>query len=90
MNKKYVKYVVVVGILVAILIGVAIAGGIRAQGVALAEAGMQRGEVSFLRTSLDYDDMMFTYEVEWFVDRVEYQYEVEAFTGRIVGFELDR
>lgn len=90
MNKKYVKYVVVVGVIGALLIGVMIFGGIRAQGIALAEAGMTKADASFVRWNLDYDDFMFVYEVEWFVDRVEHKYEVEAFTGQIISFELDR
>ncbi|MFI3200968.1 MAG: hypothetical protein R3Y54_05485 [Eubacteriales bacterium] len=90
MNKKYVKYLVAIGVVGVLLIGLMIFGGIRAQGIALAEAGLTKSEVSFVRASLDYDDFMFIYDVEWFIDRVEYQYEVEAFTGQIIGFEIDR
>ncbi len=50
---------------------------------------MTKADIDFVRFSVDCDDFMITYDVDGYANRVEYQYEIEAFTGRIIGFELD-
>lgn len=55
----------------------------RAEDVALAAAGLSRGQVTALHASLDEDDGRWEYEVEFYHGTTEYEYEVDAFTGDV-------
>jgi hypothetical protein len=53
----------------------------RAKSIALSDAGVSG--VSFKKVKLDYEDGVKVYEVEFYKDNVEYDYEIDAATGSI-------
>lgn len=66
----------------------------KAESIALADKGFTRSQVTLKKTVLDYDDGKAVYEVEFFVisnDYItEYEYEINASTGRIIDYDYDR
>lgn len=56
---------------------------------ALDHAGLTESNVSGLTVKLDYDDGQTEYEVEFFVDRMEYNYEINAVTGEIISYDQE-
>ena len=64
-------------------------GAEAAKSAALSHAGVDAGRVSSIWAKRDYENGRLEYEVEFWVDGVEYEYEVDAATGQIVGFEHD-
>lgn len=56
---------------------------------ALAHAGFNESEVAKLKVKLDRDDGMVEYEVDFKVGRLEYEYQINAYTGEITGYEVD-
>lgn len=61
-----------------------------AEKIALEHAGFTADQVQRLRTKLDYDRGKPEYEVEFHVDRVEYDYEIDAETGKVRSADKDR
>lgn len=61
----------------------------KAKKAALKHAGFKESEVQYLTVKLDRDDGVYEYEVEFYVDRLEYSYEINAVTGEIVSYETD-
>ena len=53
----------------------------RAKAIALRDAGVSG--VTFVKAKLDYDDGVRVYDVEFYKDNVEYDYEIDAATGEI-------
>ena len=60
-----------------------------AEKIALEHAGFTADQVQRLRTELDYDRGKAEYEVDFHVDRWEYDYEIDAETGKIISFDKD-
>lgn len=58
--------------------------------IALEHAGLTADQVERLRVKFGYDDGVPEYEVEFYHDRVEYEYEIHAGTGVIRSFDKDR
>ena len=54
-----------------------------AKKIAFADAGVTEAEATIVKAELDYDDGLSVYDVEFTVDNVEYEYEVNANTGAI-------
>ena len=46
-------------------------------------------EVSFKKVQLEKDDGVYEYEVEFHVGNMEYEYSIDAKTGRILDFDKD-
>ena len=61
----------------------------RAKEIALADAGLTEADTQYLRTKADYDDGRSVYEVEFYADGVEYDYEIAAADGRILSTDYD-
>jgi uncharacterized membrane protein YkoI len=61
-----------------------------AKSIALSHAGASEAETSRLTVRLDRDDRRPEYEVEFCAGSYEYDYEIDAATGRILSFEVDR
>lgn len=57
--------------------------------IALEDAGFTRSDTSRMRTGLDYEDGYFEYEVEFYVDGVEYEYVIQADNGDIIKRDID-
>ena len=61
----------------------------RAKELALKHAGLSGKEVSFVRVELDRDDGRMFYEVEFYSGSREYDYEIDAYTGKVLSFDYD-
>ena len=60
-------------------------GADRAQSIALGHAGLAAGDVYGLKTERDRDNGVTVYEVEFKAGGYEYDYEINASTGEILG-----
>ena len=61
----------------------------RAKEIALKDAGLSASQVSFVRAGLDWDNGRMEYEVEFWKDNVEYDYEIDAASGDILSWDYD-
>lgn len=65
----------------------------KAQEIALAHAGVKAADATITKSKLDYDDGRQVYEIEFYVSGssgyTEYDYEIEAATGKIVSYDHD-
>lgn len=59
----------------------------KAQQIALTDANVSNPEMT--KVEMDYDDGVMVYEVEFYKNNVEYDYEINATTGAIVKKEKD-
>ena len=62
-----------------------------AKRVALEHAGLKEEEVGFAHTKLELEDGIWQYDVEFYQDstRTEYDYDIDALTGKILSFDHD-
>ncbi len=58
-----------------------------AKQIALQHAGA--GQVSNMKVSLDRSDGKMVYEIEFHVGNDEYEYEIDAYSGKILEYDLD-
>ncbi len=56
---------------------------------ALDHAQLTESDVTGLTVKLDYDDGQNEYEVAFWVDRMEYNYEISAVTGEIISYDKE-
>lgn len=61
----------------------------KAQSVALKDANVSRGDVTFRKTKLEREDGTNRFEVEFYIGRTEYEYTIDAKTGIILDKEID-
>lgn len=61
----------------------------KAKSIALDHAGLTSSQVTFVRVKLDYDDGRWEYEVEFYRNNTEYDYEIDASTGKILSYDYD-
>lgn len=54
-----------------------------AKEIALADAGLAVTDVTFTKAKLDVDDGVSVYDIEFFAENAEYEYEINAVTGVI-------
>lgn len=59
-----------------------------AKAVALNHAGIS--SASFTKAHLDHDDGIRVYDIEFIADGKEYDYEINAYTGAIIEYDIDR
>lgn len=64
-------------------------GADKAKEAALAHAGLTAAEVTFTKAKAEKDDGRHIYEIEFFKGYVEYEYEIDAVTGKVIDFEKD-
>jgi uncharacterized membrane protein YkoI len=62
----------------------------QAQEIALEHAGYSAEEAQWLRVERDHDHGRLEYEVEFYVGRTEYNYEIDATDGTILSYEADQ
>ncbi len=60
-----------------------------AKETALADAGLTADQVTFTKAKLERDDGIAVYEIEFVTDSAEYDYEINASTGAIIGREME-
>ena len=61
----------------------------RAKEIALNHAGKSSSFVSFSKVKLDDDDGEVVYEIEFYIGSIEYDYEIDAYSGTILEYEID-
>ena len=63
----------------------------KAKSIALADAGVQEADTAYLVVKPDYDNGTAVYDVEFYVasTKLEYDYEIDAATGKIRGMDQD-
>jgi uncharacterized membrane protein YkoI len=64
-------------------------GSIKAKEIALADAGLKSAEVKFARAKLEFDDGIYEYDVEFYKGMTEYDYSIDALTGKILEKDAD-
>lgn len=64
-------------------------GETRALEIALEHAGVNSSELLFSKSYLESDDRRMIYDVEFYAGVKEYDYEIDAVTGNILGFDAD-
>ncbi len=83
----------------ALVMVLALAAGAFAEGritkdeakkIALDKAGVTAAEATFTKARLDYDDGREEYEFEFYADGREFDIDVDADTGRVVKFDVER
>ena len=62
----------------------------RAREIVLNHAGLSSSDVTFSKVELDVDYGFATYEIEFYYNYFEYDYEVNAVTGEILKYERGR
>ena len=62
----------------------------KAREIVLKHAGLNSSDVRFSKVELDRDYHMATYEIEFYYNYFEYDYEVDAVSGEILKYERDR
>ena len=60
-----------------------------AKSIALKDAGIEEADAKSLRIKLDTDDGVKEYEVEFYTTEKEYEYEINANTGKILGKDVE-
>ncbi len=61
----------------------------KAKTIALEHAGISSSKATFIQVKLDWDDGRQVYEVEFYSDNKEYDYEIDAATGSIRSYDYD-
>ncbi len=61
----------------------------KAKAIALEHAGVSEGEANFVLSKFDMDDGVAEYEVEFWSESTEYDYEIDAVTGEIRSYDYD-
>ncbi|MDO5063214.1 MAG: PepSY domain-containing protein [Peptostreptococcaceae bacterium] len=64
-------------------------GAEKAKNIALKDAGLKANQVAFVKAKLDNDDGRVIYDVEFYSNNVEYDYEIDAKTGKILEKDKD-
>lgn len=60
-----------------------------AKEAALSHSGFVASEVTFYKAKLENDDGYTVYEIEFFKDNMEYEYSIDAFSGKILEYDMD-
>lgn len=60
-----------------------------ARTAALKAAGQTAANVSFTKTKLDNDDGRLIYEIKFWNNRTEYDFDIDAFTGQVLSYDFD-
>ena len=60
-------------------------GADAAKDAALADAGLAASDVTFTKEKFDWDDGRAVYDIEFYGADAEYEYEIDALTGAVIG-----
>ena len=91
--KKLTAMVLALVMVLALTAGAFAAGRLtkdEAKQIALKEAGVTAAEATFTKARLEYDDGREEYEFEFYADGKEFDIDVDANTGRVVKFDVER
>ena len=61
----------------------------KAKEIALAHAGLSANQVTFVQANMDFDDGIQKYNIEFYCNGQEYDYEINSYNGQIIQFDYD-
>ena len=61
----------------------------KAKEIALAHAGLSADQVTFVQASMDFDYGIQKYDIEFYCNGKEYDYEINASNGQIIQYDYD-
>jgi len=61
----------------------------KAKSIALNKAGLSSKDVTFTKAKLDKDDGVYVYEIEFVSNSYEYEFEINAKSGKIIDYDVD-
>ena len=61
----------------------------KAKEIALSHAGVSASAATFVKAKLDWDDGRMEYEVEFYANNTEYDYEIDATSGTVLSYDKD-
>ena len=61
----------------------------QAKQIALRQAGVNPGSVSYMRVKEDWEDGRQEYDVKFYVGGTEYSVEIDKATGNVTDFDVD-
>lgn len=61
----------------------------QARATAVEHAGLTADDVTFIKVQMDRDDGRTVYDVEFYYNNTEYDYEIDASSGEIVSYDQD-
>ena len=61
----------------------------KAKSIAYDHAGVKVADVKFSKAELDRDDLIVHYDVEFVAGKYEYEYEINAESGKVIAFDKD-
>ena len=61
----------------------------KAKEIALSHAGLSADQVTFVQANMDFDDGIKKYDIEFYCNGQEYDYEINASNGQIIQFDYD-
>ena len=62
----------------------------KAKSIALNHTGVKASAATFTKAKLDKDDGHYDYEIVFYAGGVEYEYEIDATTGKIRDYDSER
>lgn len=88
-KKEHMKYYVIGGVLIALFIVSLILGGLNAKNIALNHAGLSNNDVRYVDIDFEFDDLLPKYDVSFYNQNVEHEYEINGLTGTILSLDVD-
>ena len=61
----------------------------KAKEIALSHAGLSSDQVTFVQANNDFDDGIQKYDIEFYCNGKEYDYEINASNGQIIQYDYD-
>lgn len=61
----------------------------KAKEIALSHAGLSADQVTFVQANMDFDDGIQKYDIKFYCNGQEYDYEINSSNGQIVQFDYD-
>ena len=61
----------------------------KAKEIALSHAGLSADQVTFVQANMDFDDGIQKYDIEFYCNGQEYDYEINSSNGQIIQFDYD-
>lgn len=62
----------------------------KAKSIALGDAGLKSSSVTFTTAKLDRDDGRYIYEIDFYTSQKEYDYEIDATSGKILDRDVEK
>lgn len=61
----------------------------QAKEIALKHANLTSDQIKFTKSEYDDDNGIYKYEIEFYENGIEYDYDVDAISGEIIGFDYE-